>query len=223
MAQAKTGPNWFAIIIATITVVALVGVGALVVVLNNRATAPGVAPEGAIINSETGAISFGEGPEEIGTYIDFLCPHCADFEAAYGPSLSEAAADGTITLNVFPVAILNAASQGTNFSSRAGGAMYCVAAEAPDSALDFMQLLFENQSSAISLSDADIAALAEQVGAGAAADCIGDQTYTKFVEDKTGNMPTDPATGRAGTPTVTINGERIDLSQVQTRFAEILG
>lgn len=220
---AKGGTNWFAVVISTIVVVALVGVGALVIWLNNRASAPGVAPTGAIINTETGAISFGEGADAIGTYVDFLCPHCASFEQQYGQTLAAAASDDTITLDVFPVAIMNHAAQGTNFSSRAAGAMYCVAEEAPESALDFMQTLFANQSAALSLSDDDIVTIASQVGAGAAEACIVERTYVKFADDMTANMPANPSTGSRGTPTVTIDGEYTELSEVSARFADILG
>lgn len=223
MATAKGGTNWFAIVISSIVVVALVGVGALVIWLNNRAGAPGVAPTGAIINEETGAISFGEGPETIGTYVDFLCPHCATFEQQYGGALADAASDDTITLEVFPVAVMDAQSQGTNFSSRAAGALYCVAESAPEAALDFMQTLFANQASALSMDDAAIAALADQVGGGAASECIADRTYAKFATQMTSNMPANPSTGSRGTPTVTIDGEYTELSDISVRFAEILG
>ncbi|QTV79224.1 DsbA family protein [Microbacterium sp. NIBRBAC000506063] len=191
MAAAKGGTNWFAVVIATITVVAIVGVGALVVFLNNRATAPGAAPEGAIINSETGAISFGDGPDTIAVYLDFMCPACGSFEAQYGDLLAEAAGDDTITLEVHPIAIQDHLSQGTEFSSRAASAMYCVASEAPEAGLDFQLQMFANQPAqgTTGLSDEQIIAIAEQTGGGAAADCISDGTYKKFVRDRTPETP----------------------------------
>ena len=101
--------------------------------------------------------------------------------------------------------------------------MYCVAEHAPESALDFMQTMFANQSAALSMDDAAIAAVATQVGGGAASDCIADRTYTKFATQMTSNMPANPSTGSRGTPTVTIDGEYTDLNDVSARFAEILG
>ncbi len=207
MAAAKSNTNWFAIGVSAAVVVVLVALGAVVVMLNNQATAPGVAPESAIVNQETGAISFGDGKDEVDTYVDFMCPICGDFESQYGEQLQTAAANGDITLNIHPVSILDRYSQNTKFSTRAAGAMYCVAAEAPDAALDYFNLLFQSQPQENSpgLSDDELAALAEQAGAGAAAECIADGTYMGFVGDQTEKHEIQ------GTPTVEVNGKRLDL------------
>ncbi len=221
----KAGTNWFAVVIATITVVALVGVGFLVVYLNNKATAPGEAPQGAIINSETGAINFGSGPEAVALYVDFMCPACGHFEEVYGQALKSAVDDGRITLQMHPIAIQDNLSQGTQFSSRAGSAFYCVASEAPDAAMDFQILMFANQPSqgSTGLSDAQIIEIAEMAGGGAAANCIKAGTYKKFVQDQTILTPPDPETGRIATPTVMHNGERVPSSEVGTVLARLLG
>lgn len=207
MAAAKSNTNWFAIWVSIAVVVVLVGLGAVVVFLNNQATAPGVAPKSAIVNEETGAISFGEGKDEVDTYVDFMCPICGQFEQQYGEQLQSAAANGDITLNLHPISILDRYSQNTKFSTRAAGAMYCVAAEAPDSALDFFNQLFANQpaENSAGLSDDELAALAEQSGAGAAADCIAEGTYMDFVGDQTEKHEIQ------GTPTIEVNGKRLDL------------
>ncbi|MGP6177479.1 DsbA family protein [Microbacterium sp. A196] len=219
-AAAKSNTNWFAVGISAVAVIVLVGLGALVVFLNNQAGAPGVAPQSTIIDEDSGAIVVGEGGTEVDTFVDFMCPACNSFEQAYGAQLQQAAADGDITLRLHPVAILNHQSQGTDYSSRAGGAVYCVAAEAPDSTLDFFNLLFANQpqGGTAGLSDDDMSALAEQVGAGAAADCIADGTYMKFVEDQTN------AHDIASTPTVKIDDELVNLQAGgQEQLNELLG
>ncbi|MEJ1923359.1 DsbA family protein [Microbacterium sp. KHB019] len=218
-AAAKSNTNWFAIGISAAVVVVLVALGALVVVLNNQATAPGTAPSSAIVNEETGAISFGEGETEVDTFVDFMCPICGDFEDTYGEQLQSAAADDKITLNLHPISILDRYSQNTEFSTRAASAVYCVAAEAPDSALDYFNLLFANQpeENTAGLSDDELVSLADQVGAGAAADCIADGTYKRFVTSQTNDHDIQ------GTPTVEIDGERIENSEIGARFAQILG
>jgi len=226
MAAAQGKTNWFAIGISAAVVVVLVVLGGVVVFLNNQATAPGEAPETAgIVNSETGAISFGEGETTIDTYVDFMCPICGQFEDAYGEQLQEAAANGDITLNIHPISILNRASTTGEYSSLAAGSMYCVAAEAPDAALEYFNLLFANQpeEGTAGLTEDQLVAFAEQAGAGGAAECITDGTYMTFTEDQVDNTPPDPTTGGVGTPTVVIDGERIDNSEIATRFAEILG
>src|SRR5690606_19045280 len=140
--------------------------------------------------------------DEVDTYVDFMCPICGDFENAYGEQLQTAAANDEITLNIHPISILNRASQGTDYSSRAASAMYCVAAEEPDAALDFFNSLFENQPAegTPGLSDDELTALAEEAGAAGAAECIADGTYMKFSEDQVAETPPNPETGQVGTP-----------------------
>lgn len=220
MAAAKRNTNWFAIGVSIAVVVVLVAIGGLVVFLNNQATAPGAAPKSDIINEETGAISFGDGEDEIDTFVDFMCPICGDFEKQYGEQLQAAAADGTITLNLHPISILDRYSQNTKYSTRAAAAVYCVAEKAPEAALDYFNLLFANQpeENTPGLTDDELAAFAEQAGGGAAADCIADGTYMDFVGDQT------KAHEIAGTPTVEVNGKRLDLQAGEiTEMEKLLG
>ena len=207
MAAAKGNTNWFAVGISIAVVVVLVALGAFVVFLNNQANQPGAAPQSAIINDETGAISLGTGEDEIDTFIDFMCPACNAFEQQYGERLQAAAADDDITLNVHPIAILDHLSQNTDYSSRAASSAYCVAQEAPDAFLDYFNLLFANQPAEVTpgLSNEELTALAEEVGADAAASCIADEEFKDFVQFQTNDHDIK------GTPTVEINGERLDL------------
>ncbi|GAB3595160.1 DsbA family protein [Microbacterium tumbae] len=220
MAAAQSRPNWFVIGVSTAVVVVLVAIAGLVVFLNNQATAPGTAPESsALIDQESGAISFGEGETTIDTYVDFMCPICGQFEDAYGETLQTAASNDEITLNIHPISILNRYSTTGEYSSLSAGSMYCVAEAAPDAALDYFNLLFANQpeENTAGLTADELAALAEQAGASAAADCIADGSYMQFTEDQA------DAHEIGGTPTVEIDGERIDNGDIPTRFAEIFG
>jgi len=207
MAVAKKSTNWFAVWVSAAVVVVLVALGGVVWFLNYQATAPGPAPESAIVNDETGAISFGSGKDEVDTFVDFMCPICGDFENQYGEELQTAAANDEITLNIHPVSILDRYSQNTKYSTRAANAMYCVAEESPDAALTFFNSLFTNQpeENSTGLTDDELASLAEQAGAGAAADCIADGTYSNFVASQTSSHEIK------GTPTVELNGTRLDL------------
>jgi protein-disulfide isomerase len=219
MAAAKSNTNWFVIGVSAAVVVVLAVLATVVVLLNNQATDPGTAPTSEIVNQETGAISFGSGEDEIDTFVDFMCPVCGQFEDAYGEQLQTAAANDEITLNIHPVSILNRLSTTGEFSSLSASSMYCVAEEAPDAALDYFNLLFQNQpaENSAGLSAEDMSALAEQAGAGAAAECIADGTYMKFVDSQTKSQEI------SGTPTVEVNGTRIENSQIATEFAKILG
>src|SRR5690606_13330553 len=105
----------------------------------------------------------------------------------YGVMLANAALNDEITLEVFPIAIQDNLSQGTQFSSRAASALYCVAENAPEAALPFQENIFRNQpgQGSSGLTDEQLITLAEQVGADAAADCITAGTYIDFVADTT--------------------------------------
>ncbi|MFK0240477.1 DsbA family protein [Microbacterium sp. NPDC090281] len=208
MAAAKSNTNWFAIGVSIAVVVVLVAIGGLVVFLNNQATAPGATPEANdTFNSETGAISFGDGEDTIAVFVDFQCPVCKTFEDQFGPQLEAAAADGRITLEYHPIAILDRFSQGTEYSSRSAGAAVCVAESNPDLYLDYAKTLFENQPAENSsgLTTEQLAGFATQVGADDAVSCITDETYRKF------GAAQAKAHEIGGTPTVDINGTRLNL------------
>lgn len=208
MAAAKSNTNWFAIGVSAAVVVVLVVLGGLVVFLNNQATAPGVAPSSnEAFNADTGAISFGDGEDTVAVFVDFQCPVCKSFEDQFGPQLEAAAADGRITLEYHPIAILDRFSQGTDFSSRSAGAAVCVAESNPDLYLDYAKTLFANQPAENSsgLTNEQLADFATQVGAEDAVSCINDETYRKF------GVAQAKANDINGTPTVDVNGTRLNL------------
>lgn len=210
MAAGKT--NWFAIWVSAAVVVVIVAVGGIVWFSNSQASSPGPAPESSAINEETGAIAVGSGPNTVDTYVDFMCPICNNFEQTYGSTLSQLADDGTITLNIHPISILDRASQGTEYSTRSANAMYCVAADDPANALPFLQALYENQpqEQSTGLDDATLTSIAEGVGAGeGVASCITDGTYSRYVAAKTRETPVQSGAGGISTPTIVVNGETL--------------
>lgn len=212
MAQQKRS-NWFAIWISVGVVVVLVLVTALVIWMNSAASAPGPRPDSSGINSETGAVVVGEGSNELDVWFDFYCPHCQDFEDAYGPTIDDMLEQGDVTLNLFPVALpgLNSAS-GTDFSKRSANALYCVAESTPDAAYPFMQALFGTHPTGQGQTDEELIAMAADAGATDIDACVTDREYVSFVEDQTREIPADPVTGSAGTPAIVLNGEFVTLT-----------
>ncbi|UJP10306.1 DsbA family protein [Microbacterium sp. KUDC0406] len=205
-AQRKT--NWFAIGVSIAVVVVLVALGGFVVYLNNQATSPGAAPtSNESFDAESGAISFGDGKDEVAVFVDFQCPACKSFEDNFGSALEKAAEDGRITLAYHPIAILDRFSQGTEYSSRSAGAAVCVASTQPDKYLDFSKALFANQpeENTPGLTDEQIVDIAKQAGADKVESCITDQTYMKFgaAQAKKHEIKS--------TPTVKINGKELNL------------
>ncbi|MFT4230471.1 MAG: thioredoxin domain-containing protein [Microbacterium sp.] len=211
MATAARKTNWFAIWVSIAVVVVLIVVGGLVVWMNNVATAPGATPEGSNIDTETGAIVFGTGADTVETYIDFMCPYCAQFEASEGEGIQQLVSDGEITLAVTPVAILDSASQGTEYSSRAASAMYAVAVADPDNAYAFLEAMYTNQpdEQTTGLTDEQIVQIAEDAGVNVTADLEDAITSHRYIDFAQSRALPDDATG---TPTLVVNGELVAVT-----------
>ncbi|MFN8087137.1 MAG: thioredoxin domain-containing protein [Microbacterium sp.] len=184
-----------------------------------RRDRPGHAPSGSGVNQETGAVVVGSGEQTLDTYIDFMCPICNQFEQTYGDEILDLVNNGTITLNIHPIAILDRYSQGTAFSTRAANAMYCVAEADPDAAVPFMQAMFKNQpaENSTGLTDDQILEIAKSVGVEGIDSCVTDGTYQKFVTSMTEKTPIAPGSSGIGTPTVAVNGETIANSTIPAK------
>lgn len=215
--------NRFAIVTTITVVVALAAIVGVTIWINatvNSAASAGEAPQSTQVDAATGAFKVGSGSDTVATYIDFMCPICNAFEQDFGDSLSTLATTGEITLEIHPVAILDSRSQGTAYSTRAANAFYCVAQEDNDAAVPFMRQLFANQpqEGTPGLTDSDLARYASDAGAPGATSCITNQTLARYVTWMTKNqMPSDPNTGRKGTPTVVINGTYTPLSEFKDK------
>lgn len=226
MATTARNTNWFAIWVSVAVVVVLIVIGFFVVWANTQATNRGGAePKASYIDVQTGAISFGDGTNTVDTYIDFMCPICNQFEQTYGPELTSLKDDGTITLNVHPIAILDSQSQGTEYSSRAASAMYAVSIADPDKALDFMKAMYANQpdEGTAGLTDDEIVSIAEGAGVTMTDDLkkvITSGTYVGYVQKMTPKTPIQPGSQGIGTPTVAINGTTIANSQLPANPAD---
>lgn len=165
---------------------------------------------------EAGSTS-GDDAVTVAVYLDYMCPNCGQFEALNGPELDELREAGDITLVIHPVSILDGASQGTEYSTRAAAAFSYVAENSPENALAFNNALFTNQPAEGTggLTDEQLESIAvesgvpEDVAAG-----IADQPFKQFVAALTQVAYSDPAVvnadGGFGTPTVVIDGERFN-------------
>jgi len=148
-----------------------------------------------------GAFAIGSGPVVIDAWVDFFCPYCRMFEEGNGELIRALVERDAATLRVHPIAILDRASMGTKYSTRAANAFACVAEYSPSDALDYMEHLYANQppESTPGLSDDELAAGAPR----AAVDCIRGGWFAGWVGDWTqGALDA----GVQGTPTVLVNG-----------------
>ncbi|MDR6690131.1 protein-disulfide isomerase [Microbacterium sp. 1154] len=209
MAAARKTTNWFAIGVTAAALVVVLIVGGVVWFANSQATSPGTLPQASAIDTETGAISVGTGEKTVDTYIDFMCPVCNSFEQAYGPTLQQLVDDSTITLKIHPIAILDRLSQGTQYSTRAANAAYCVAVDNAANIPAFVKALYAQQpkENTAGLDDATLASIATSAGASdAVSSCITSGTYTKFVTAMTQKTPLQPNATSVATPTIAVNG-----------------
>lgn len=155
---------------------------------------------------------------DIRVYVDYMCPVCGGFEAANAAQIEKLVGEGAATLEIHPVAILDRASMGTRYSTRATNAAACVANFSPDSFFDFSATLFENQpkENTEGLSDDQLVGFAKEVGVSrltSVTSCIKGQTFKgwvkaatdRFINSPIPNLGEQPA--KKGTPTVVVNGQ----------------
>jgi len=154
----------------------------------------------------------------VDVYEDMLCPICGRFEANYGGQLTKAINDGKIQVRYHVVAILNRATNPTGYSLRGANAAICSAEAGVFSA--YHQKLYTEQPAegSAGLSDQELIDKGSQVGAPATfAQCVTSAKYAKAVTAETLRAAKDTSlraqgSNGFGTPTVTVNGKRADLS-----------
>lgn len=160
----------------------------------------------------------------IGLYEDFLCPACGNFERQFGPTISKLVDSGAVAADYYMVGILDRAGNG--YSSRAGGAAYCVADESNEAFRRFHTALYSKElqpqeNSGVYPDNARLIELARQAGAaGGVADCINNGRNVEMVQGMAG------ATGINATPTIRINGEDYEPTTPQAlvdKIKEIVG
>jgi protein-disulfide isomerase len=157
-----------------------------------------------------------DGAVRVVTYIDYFCPYCAEFEATNGEQLAAWVASGDVVLEVHPIAILDHASLGTRYSTRAANAAACVAENSPGSFEAFTALLFARQpaENTEGLGDADLIDIASEAGVTNSSDvseCIRSEQFSAWVTEATVRATSEPLPnseigGLTGTPTVIVDG-----------------
>lgn len=232
-------------------IVAIAAIVAIVVVnVNNANTVSATGPK----NMATGAIQFtgGDGkvtpvttkavtakgtPSAIPTsnsdgavavteYVDWACPVCKQFEAAYADQILDKVKSGDATLAIQPVSILDRSYQSSRYASRAANAAMCVANYAPDKFLDVQTQFFDNQpeEGTKGLTNAEIAKLVKAGGATGSnvSECLSSEQFKGWVTRSTSLVTSNPdlqGTQGFGTPTILVNGKKVDtLTDVITEI-----
>ncbi|SDS69034.1 Protein-disulfide isomerase [Brevibacterium sandarakinum] len=166
-------------------------------------------------------------------YLDFQCPGCKSFEETNAETLEKLADEGSIVLEYKPVSILDRASSGNEYSTRAANLAACVIDSQPETARDFFPAMYAQQpeEGANGRTDEELLKVAEEVGVDTSKplqsdpeqtvkSCVTDQSFKDFVEKST-TEATD--SGVTGTPWVLINGKQTEkTSDPQALALEIL-
>ena len=226
------------IILASLAIVAII---ALVIVNSARPVGPGpqnMASDGiqlsqGAIATETPALKSDEDPVpsvrdeasgilDIQMFVDYLCPVCGDFEKTNGEYISSLMENGRTTVEIHPITILDSASQGTKYSTRAANAAACVANYSPNQFYDFHNLLYANQpaENTTGLTDNELIEFTSQAKVESARDvsaCIQDQEFKSWVNASTaralnGPIPASNIDKVEGTPTILVNGLKYEGS-----------
>jgi protein-disulfide isomerase len=200
------------IAVAALAVVGLVvGIVALVA---SQGSDEAVVPTHPVA-ADGGIVVAGTGPIVVDVYSDYLCPVCERFEERYGTELTEAMNAGQITVRYHNVAILDEATTPPGYSTRAANAARCAVDAGVYPA--YQDRLFAEQPAegGAGLSDEQLIAFGRDLGADLTA-CVTGGTHVADVTAVTAAAVADPAArnadGRFGTPTVLLNGARVDIT-----------
>jgi protein-disulfide isomerase len=145
-----------------------------------------------------------DAPVKVALYEDFHCPHCADFEEAYGPVLSAARESGRATIELYPMSFIDAGS------ASAANAMAC-AAEAGFGP-SYYDGLFANAT--LRWSDEQLIALANQMAPGQTqpfSSCVTSRAHAGWVSSINATADTN---GVSSTPTLFVDGARLNLANL---------
>ncbi|WP_427894234.1 DsbA family protein [Kribbella sp. GL6] len=160
-------------------------------------TGPGTSGKGVMVGKAGAKVN-------IDLYLDFRCPHCADFEKESGATIDKLVADGTATLTYWPLQFVN-----PDASPRLANAF--AAAAANGKALSFADELYGDFSK--SWTTDQLLELGKQLAIDDAKyqQALKDTAYASWLES-VGKAADDR--GVTGTPTVYLNGKQLPTDQL---------
>ena len=166
------------------------------------------------------AIGDNDAPVTVTVYEDMMCPYCGLFEEASSERLKEYAASGDVEVRYHVVSFLDRASE-DRYSTRSANALAVVLDTAgAEVAVEFHDALFANQpeEGGAGLSDEQMIDMAVEAGADkdAITGPIADLKFEPWVEDATEAWS---KAGFTGTPTVTVNDEKVDFTSAEDLLA----
>ncbi|GEL18624.1 DsbA family protein [Pseudonocardia asaccharolytica] len=208
------GTNRTSIILVAIVVVVAVAVG-VGVWLSRTSTEPVAANYPVALDGTAVAAGQANAPITIDVYEDYLCPVCERFETTYGPQLATALNEGKIKVNYHSTSILDRFSNPPGYSTLAANAGMCAVPAGIWPA--FHKELFDTQPAegGPGFTAAQLVEKGNALGAtGDWQECVTSNRHAGAITAATNEAAANPALqtdGQFGTPTVAINGQKIDL------------
>lgn len=208
--------------IAGVVVLVLAGIAAAVLLSTNSSEdidADAALPTGVTSVSSGAPVGTAEAPV-LDIYEDFQCPACAAAEQKIGATVDELVAAGKVKVNYHPMNFLDR-NLGNDSSTLAGSAFGC-AIDAGKTA-EYHNIVFANQpvGEGTGYTKEQLKSFGEQVGiAGPQLEtfntCVDNITYAGWV-----NASNAAASGNGitSTPTLLLNGEKLDPSVPIEEFA----
>ncbi len=201
---------------AAVVVLLVVGVVVFLAVRKDTVDSSAALPKG--VSKAGGGVAMGTGTAVIDVYEDFQCPVCKDFEQANGATLGKLVAQDKATVVYHPMHFLdeNLESAGKvpnpGSSRRAANAAGCAADQGKFA--EFHTAVYANQpKEGVGYTDAQLKAFGAtaRVDPGPFAQCMTDKAFNGWV-DQVERASRDR--GITGTPTVLLNGSKLDFSKV---------
>ncbi len=150
---------------------------------------PGLAEGGSRVAPETDR----ENKVDLSIYVDYACPHCSEFETAYGDVIENWVGSGDATLEIYPVNILG--PSGSSYSTKAANAVACLVDQTPAPGVAFTMhnslLSDANYQKAVAaggMSDDQFVDLAEKAGFSVNDEyrqCLKDIKFSGFISQNT--------------------------------------
>jgi protein-disulfide isomerase len=170
-----------------------------------------VAVQGTVVTAGQGTA-----PVTVAIYEDFLCPVCERFENRYGDEIAAALNEGRVKVEYHATAILDARSDPPGYSTLAANAALCAVPAGIWPA--FHERLFAEQPAegGPGLTAAQLSAIGTELGAGPEfAPCVEANGNAAAIAAATEASAANPALqtdGQFGTPTVAVDGRKVDVS-----------
>ena len=200
------------IVVATVVVVA--AVVAYFVIQNRQSTEPSypVAASGTVVTAGKA-----DAPVTVDVYEDYLCPVCERFEARYADDVTSALNDGKIKVNYHATAILDNQTTPPGYSTLAANAALCAVPANIWPA--YHKALYDDQPAEKSagLTAQQLVQKGTDLGAKNAdwSSCVTGNGNAAAIAAATKASIANTAlqtNGQFGTPTILVNGTKIDLN-----------